>query len=148
MKIKTKVKAGDIYMHNPRGSNNLNQTATRALRVKSGVKAGAHTGDVIIGSTANSGGTSPNHNQTMARGLKVKTNVKAGKTGDCTTSDCGVNHNQTIAHGLKVKTGVKVGEMQIQHNQTVARGLKVKTNVKAGQGAPVNPGPHPSGPIG
>jgi hypothetical protein len=66
MKVKTNVKAGDIYMHGPRGCNNHNQTVVRGLKVKSGVKAGY---------------ASPQHNQTMARGLKVKTNVKAGAGG-------------------------------------------------------------------
>jgi phage gp45-like len=77
MKIKTNVKAGMDCQPLQCGGNH-NQTIARALKVKSGVKAGAVNGDIIIGTTANSGGTSPNHNQTMARGLKVKTGVKAG----------------------------------------------------------------------
>lgn len=65
MKIKTHVKAGDIYMHGPRGCNNYNQAVARGLKVKTGVKAGGVT-------------LPPNHNQTVSRGLKVKTGVKAG----------------------------------------------------------------------
>ena len=77
------------------------------MKIKTNVKAGARTGDIIIGSTAT---LPPNHNQTMARGLKVKTNVKAG-VGDpgCPEWGCGMNHNQTMARGLKVKTGIKAG---------------------------------------
>jgi hypothetical protein len=77
MKIKTKVKAGDIYMHGPRGCNNHNQTAARSLKVKTNVKAGRP-------------GQQPQHNQTVARGLKVKTNVKAGALPD---SDSSVGHS-------------------------------------------------------
>jgi hypothetical protein len=68
----------------------------RTLKVKSGVKAGATNGEVIIGTTAT---LPPNHNQTMSRGLKVKTNVKAGLMQ--------MQHNQTV--GLKIKTNVKAG---------------------------------------
>jgi hypothetical protein len=55
------------------------------MKVKTNVKAGASNGDIVIGTTAKSGGAEPiritgNHNQTMARGLKVKTGVKAGPT--------------------------------------------------------------------
>jgi hypothetical protein len=99
MKIRTKIKAGTKSTDQ---EHNHNQTAARALKVKSGVKAGASNGDIVIGTAATSGGTSPNHNQTMARGLKVKTNVKAGFMQQ--------QHNQAMARGLKVKTGVKVGE--------------------------------------
>ena len=45
------------------------------MKIKTKVKAGARTGDIVIGSTAT---LPPNHNQTVARGLKVKTGVKAG----------------------------------------------------------------------
>jgi len=45
------------------------------MKVKTNVKAGARTGEIVIGSTAT---LPPNHNQTMARGLKVKTGIKAG----------------------------------------------------------------------
>jgi hypothetical protein len=72
------------------------------MKIKTKVKAGASNGDIVIGSTAKSGGTSPNHNQTMARGLKVKTKVKAGYMQ--------AQHNQTAARGLKVKTNVKAGQ--------------------------------------
>jgi len=48
------------------------------VKIKTNVKAGASNGDIIIGTSATSGGTSPNHNQTMSSGLKVKTGVKAG----------------------------------------------------------------------
>jgi hypothetical protein len=44
VKIKTNVKAGDIYMHGPRGCNNYNQTMVRGLKVKTGVKAGPAPG--------------------------------------------------------------------------------------------------------
>ena len=60
MKIKTNVKAGGRELQH-------NQTVARALKVKSGIKAGLD-------------GIPHNHNQTMARGLKVKTGVKAGAT--------------------------------------------------------------------
>ena len=102
------------------------------MKIKTNVKAGGGTGDILIGSTAKSGGIEgANHNQTVIRALKVKTNVKAG-AGECTTSDCGANHNQAVSRGLKVKTNVKAGIMEQQHNQTMTRGLKVKTGVKAG----------------
>ena len=58
MKIRTNVKAGLLGC-----SNNHNQTVSRGLKVKSGVKGGIYN---------------PQHNQTIARGLKVKTGVKAG----------------------------------------------------------------------
>jgi hypothetical protein len=133
MKIRTKIKAGTRTDE----EHNHNQTVARRLKVNTNVKA-----SVVVPSPVPSGGLPV---------MKVKSGVKAGARGgddDCPPYVCGLNHNQTVAHGLKVKTGVKVGEMTLQHNQTVARGLKVKTNVKAGQGAPVGPGPHPSGPIG
>ena len=101
------------------------------MKIKTNVKAGASNGDVVIGSTAKSGGIEgANHNQTVARGLKVKTGVKAGGV------TLPPNHNQTVSRGLKVKTNVKAGGMNMQHNQTMARGLKVKTGVKAGPAAP------------
>jgi hypothetical protein len=71
VKIKTNVKAGDIYIHGPRGSNSHNQRVVRGLKVKTRVKAGK-MGDCQPLDC----GT--NHNQTVARGLKVKTGVKAG----------------------------------------------------------------------
>ena len=65
MKVKTNIKAGGWL-------NNHNQTATRGLKVKSGVKAG------VVGPEYRK----PNHNQTVASGLKVKSGVKAGNFGD------------------------------------------------------------------
>ena len=94
MKIKTKVKVGkngDCTASDCGG--NHNQTVTRALKVKTNVKAGA--GECT---TSDCGA---NHNQTVAHGLKVKTNVKAGIMTP--------QHNQTVARGLKVKTNVKAG---------------------------------------
>jgi hypothetical protein len=67
MKIRSNVKAGGIGV--PQGSMNHNQTVTRGLKVKCGVKAGVW------------GNPPTNHNQTVSRGLKVKTNVKAGAIG-------------------------------------------------------------------
>jgi len=58
MKVKTNVKAGLLV-----GRHNHNQTMSRGLKVKSGVKGGIYN---------------PQHNQTIARGIKVKTGVKAG----------------------------------------------------------------------
>ena len=87
VKIKTKVKA--LNAPDDMGHNN-NQTVSRALKVKTNVKAGL------------AGDPGGQHNQTMARGLKVKSGVKAG--------DMTAQHNQTVAKGLKVKTGVKAGE--------------------------------------
>ena len=46
------------------------------MKIKTNVKAGARTGDIVIGTTAT---LPPNHNQTMAKGLKVKSGVKAGE---------------------------------------------------------------------
>jgi hypothetical protein len=69
MKIKTNVKAGRII-------GNHNQTVSRALKVKTTVRAGA-------GSDGAGAGSQNQHNQTVARGVKVKTDVKAGgSTGD------------------------------------------------------------------
>jgi hypothetical protein len=101
------------------------------MKIKTSVKAGGSSGDIIIGSTVKAGSLPPNHNQTAARALKVKTNVKAGYIS--------AQHNQTMAHGLKVKTGVKAGKMRMQHNQTMARGLKIKAGVKAGPKIIVTP---------
>ena len=86
MKITTNVKAGDGGGYE---SDQHSQTITRALKVKTGVKAGLE-------------GNPHNHNQTVAHGLKVKTNVKAGYMTP--------QHNQTVARGLKVKTGIKAGQ--------------------------------------
>jgi hypothetical protein len=49
------------------------------MKIKTNVKAGGRTGDVVIGTTVKAGTLPPNHNQTVARGLKVKTNVKVGQ---------------------------------------------------------------------
>ena len=48
-----------------------NQTAVRALKVKTNVKAG-------VNSDGDGKGSAIQHNQTMARGLRVKSGVKAG----------------------------------------------------------------------
>ena len=45
------------------------------MKIKTKVKAGARTGDIVIGTTAT---LPPNHNQTMAKGLKIKSGIKAG----------------------------------------------------------------------
>jgi hypothetical protein len=42
MRIKTSVKAGGINMQH-------NQTMARALRIKSGIRAGASIGDIHVG---------------------------------------------------------------------------------------------------
>jgi hypothetical protein len=58
------------------------------MKIKTNVKAGASNGDVVIGTTAKSGGIEgANHNQTMARGLKVKTGIKAGPPDTPTVRD-------------------------------------------------------------
>jgi hypothetical protein len=63
VKIKTNVNAGGILL-------NHNQTAARALKDKTNLKAGVDgSGD---------GGSQVRHNRTVARGLKVKTGIKAG----------------------------------------------------------------------
>ena len=50
------------------------------MKIKTNVKSGATNGDIVIGTTAKSGGIEgANHNQTVARGLKVKTGIKAGE---------------------------------------------------------------------
>jgi hypothetical protein len=64
VKIKTNVKACGIAL-------NHNQTAARALNVKTNVKAGA------VGN-GDGGEASLQHNRTIARGLKIKTGIKAG----------------------------------------------------------------------
>ena len=93
MKVKTNVKAGGNCPRSGCGLNH-NQTVVRAMKVKSGIKAGLD-------------GIPHNHNQTIARGLKIKTSVKAGGTdGDVHVGSCtGRNRN-----GLKVKTGIKAGD--------------------------------------
>jgi len=64
VKITTNVEAGGIAL-------NHNQTAVRALNVKTNVKASA------VGN-GDGGEASLQHNRTMARGLKIKTGIKAG----------------------------------------------------------------------
>ena len=72
MKIKTNVKAGltpiiidelVVHVNVEPGKYNHNQTITRGLKDKSGVKAG---------------GQGQQRNQTIARSLKLKSGVKAG----------------------------------------------------------------------
>jgi|SRR5215467_9798432 len=94
MKIKTNVNAGRIVL-------NHNQTAVRALKVKSNVKAG-------VNSDGDGKWSAIQRNQTMARGLKVKTGVKAGD-GGAEPNRVTANHNQVTARGLRVKTNVKAG---------------------------------------
>ena len=70
MKIKTHVKPGDEGGYE---SDQHSQTITRALKVKTNVKAGIYV--------------NPQHNRTMARGLKVKTGIKAGPPDTPTVRD-------------------------------------------------------------